>query len=114
MTALLILSASFLSVLVSSFFKKKILSLQLLAFTSYPVFLISGYVFPLHSMPKTIQVISTCLPTTPYLNAFVRITQMGAGWENIMPQFFHLAIVTAVIGILALTRMKVLFMKNIE
>jgi len=114
MTALLIISASFFCVLISSFFKKKILSLQLLAFTSYPVFLVSGYVFPFHSMPPALQFVANCLPTTPYLNAFVRITQMGAGWGNVMPQFYHLLVLTAVLGLLSLTRMKVLFMKNIE
>lgn len=114
LTALFILSASFFCIIISSFFKKKILSLQLLAFTSYPIFLISGYVFPVHSMPKALQVTADCLPTTPYLNAFVRITQMGAEWNNVMPQFYHLLILTGVFGIITMVRMKVLFMKNIE
>ncbi|MBI5402209.1 MAG: ABC transporter permease [Ignavibacteriae bacterium] len=114
MTILFIISTSFFSVLISSFFKKKILSLQFLAFTSYPIFLVSGYVFPTHSMPKVIQVIADCLPVTPYLNAFIRITQMGAGWSNIIPQFYHLSIITVVLVIISLARMKVLFMKNIE
>ena len=113
-TTLFILSASFFCIIISSFFKKKIYSLQLLAFTSYPIFLVSGYVFPVHSMPKVLQIVSDCLPTTPYLNAFLRVTQMGAGWSNIMPQFYHLLILTGIFGVITLVRMKVLFMKNIE
>jgi ABC-2 type transport system permease protein len=114
MTALLILSAIFFCVFISSFFKKKILSLQLLAFTSYPIFLVSGYVFPLRSMPVALQYISSCLPTTPYLNSFIRLTQMGAGWSNIMSQFYHLLILTGILGLISFVRMKVLFTKNNE
>lgn len=114
MTALLIISAIFFCIIVSSFFKKKILSLQLLAFTSYPIFLVSGYIFPLRSMPPLLQYVSNCLPTTPYLNAFIRVTQMGADWSNIMPQFYHLLILTGTLGLISLVRMKVLFIKNNE
>ncbi|MFA5404998.1 MAG: ABC transporter permease [Ignavibacteria bacterium] len=114
MTALLIISAIFFCIIISSFFKKKILSLQLLAFTSYPIFLISGYVYPFHSLPVFLQYVANCLPTTPYLSAFVRLTQCGADWSNIMPQFYHLLIITGIMGLLSLVRMKVLFMKNNE
>lgn len=114
LTALLLISVIFFCILISSFFKRKILSLQLLAFSSYPIFLISGYVFPTHSMPKAMQVIANFLPTTPYLNAFIRLTQTGAGWSNIMPEFYHMLILTGILGLFSIVRMKVLFMKNIE
>lgn len=112
MTSLLIISAIFFCIIISSFFNKKILSLQLLAFTSYPIFLVSGYVYPYKSLPVFLQYVSNCLPTSPYLNAFIRITQSGAGWSNIMPQFYHLLIITVIMGLISLIRMKVLFMKN--
>jgi ABC-2 type transport system permease protein len=112
LTAIFLISAIFFCMLLSSFFKKKILSLQLLAFTSYPLFLVSGYSYPYYSMPKFLQWVSYCLPTTPYLNALVRITQLGADWNNIMPEFYHMLILMGVFGLITLVRMKMLFMKD--
>jgi len=112
LTAVFLISAIFFCMLLSSFFKKKILSLQLLAFTSYPLFLVSGYSYPYYSMPKFLQLVSYCLPTTPYLNALVRITQLGADWSNIMPEFYHMLILMGAFGLITLVRMKMLFMKG--
>lgn len=93
-TLLLFISIIFISLFISSFFEKKILSLQIFAFTSYPVFLISGYSWPIESMPKFMQGLAYIIPSTPYLNAFTRITQMGAGISELLPQFIHLLLLT--------------------
>jgi len=90
LTALFLITVIYISLLLSSFFKRKIVALQFLVFTSYPVFLLSGYSWPLSAMPAGLRVLARLLPSTPYLNAFVRITQMGAGWADIWPQLVHL------------------------
>ncbi|RLD10274.1 hypothetical protein DRI50_11250 [candidate division KSB1 bacterium] len=91
LTVLFLITVIYISLLISSFFKRKIVALQFLVFTSYPVFLLSGYSWPLSAMPGWLRVAAQLLPGTPYLNAFVRITQMGAGWGAVWPQFLHLA-----------------------
>ena len=109
LTTLLLLSIIFLSLLFSSFFKRKIISLQFFAFTSYPIFLISGYSWPLESMPFYIKVLAMALPSTPYLNAFQRVTQMGAGIVDIQPELLHLLVLTIIAFLLVLYRFNSLF-----
>ena len=90
MTALLLLAAIGGGTFVASFFRRKITALQFFVFTSYPIFLASGYSWPLDSMPVWLQFLANLFPTTPYFVAFVRITQMGAGWSDVFPEFLQL------------------------
>jgi ABC-2 type transport system permease protein len=112
-TSLLILSAIFLSVFVSSFFKRKFVAMIIIAFTSYPLFFISGYVFPSYALPVPLQYLSKIFATTPYLSAFNRITQLGAGFENIKGELMSLAIITSSLFVLAWLRVKYLFNKEV-
>lgn len=114
MTAIFLFAAVCLATLVSSFFKRKIISLQVVAFTSYPVFLMSGYAWPFQAMPKFIRLAGGLLPSTPYLNAFNRIIQMGAGWQDIMPEFIHLVILALSGFLITALRLKLLIRKEIR
>lgn len=80
---------------ISSFLKKEIQALQFLVFTSMPLFLISGYSWPVWSMPLPLQILTQLFPSTPFFQAFVRVTQMGAGWVHILPDILHLLILAA-------------------
>jgi hypothetical protein len=48
---------------------------------------------------------------TPYLNAYVRLTQLGAGFENIKSEILSMGLITFVLFVLALLRLKYLFIK---
>ncbi|HNW58223.1 MAG TPA: ABC transporter permease [bacterium] len=102
LTALFLLAVIYLSLFLSSFFSKKMVAMQFLVFTSYPLFLLSGYSWPLDAMPGVVRGFSALMPCTPYLQAFVRITQMGAEWRHVGGELLHLAIL-ALIG-LGMTR----------
>ena len=80
------------AVFVSSFFKQEIQALQFLVFSSMPLFLLSGYSWPVWAMPWPLRAITQLLPSTPLFQAFVRVTQMGAGWHQILPDLFQLLI----------------------
>ncbi|HOT97791.1 MAG TPA: ABC transporter permease [bacterium] len=96
LTVLFLLAVIYFSLFISSFFGKKIVAMQFFVFTSYPLFLLSGYSWPLDSMPWAVRSFSQLLPCTPYLQAFVRITQMGAGWRHVSGEFLHLALLTLI------------------
>lgn len=110
-TALMIIAAIFLSIFVSSFFKRKFTALLVIAFSTYPLFLITGYVFPSYAMPLPLQYFSKLFAITPYLNSYIRITQLGAGFENIYSEFINLCIVTIVLFVFAVLRINFLFRK---
>jgi len=105
-TLLMIVAAVYLAIFISSFFQRKIVAVQFLTLTTYPVFFISGYSWPLTSMPAAIQYLAKVLPSTPYLSAFVRITKMGAGLSETMPEFIHLIILTIIFYIITHLRLK--------
>ncbi len=112
--SILLISVIFMGFLISSFFKRKILALQLIAFSSYPLFFITGYAFPRHTIPLAIRWFSDLFAITPFFEAYRRLTQMGAGFENILPEFLHMIILTAVLGVLAFSRMYFLFRKEAQ
>ncbi|MCU7494192.1 MAG: ABC transporter permease [Ignavibacteria bacterium] len=114
MTAIFLVAVICMAMLISSFFKRKIISLQVLVFTSYPVFLMSGYPWPFQAMPGFIVVLGGLLPSTPYLNAFNRIIQMGAGWQDIMPEFVHLSLLALAFFAITYLRFRNLFKKEIK
>lgn len=108
MSALAVLMTLFLiaiigfAVFVSSFFKQEIQALQFLVFSSMPLFLLSGYSWPVWAMPWPLRALTQLLPSTPLFQAFVRVTQMGAGWHQILPDLLHLLILA--IGWIALAQ----------
>ncbi len=99
-TLLYILAVLFLSVFIATFFERKIISLQVFAFTSIPLFLISGYSYPSQAIPWGMQFVSNLLPSTAYLSAQVRLTQMSASFSEILPEIIKLSIFV-VVGFLA-------------
>jgi len=113
-TIIFLLNIVFFCAFIASFFKKKITSIQVVAFTSYPLFLISGYSWPIESMPFIIRIISQILPGTPYLNAFNRIVAMGAGFENILPEFFQLVGLLIFWILISSFRMKKIFENDLK
>lgn len=112
-TLILIIAVIYFSIFIASFFKRKIIALQFLTVSTYPIFLISGFSWPLSAMPVWIQYLAKLLPSTPYLSAFVRITKMGAGLTETMPELIHLIILTIFLYILTHIRLKSFLNKQI-
>ena len=72
--------------------------MEIMAFTSYPIFLISGYSWPVHFMPIPLQWISSMIPITPYLEIVRKLAIMGGGVEHITSQALHLLILAIISG----------------
>ena len=98
MTLLFVTAVLCLAIFVGSFFKRKMIAIQVLGFTSYPIFLISGYSWPAAMLPVPLRLLALAFPITPYLSAMTRVVQMDAGFGDIVPELFHL-FVLVVLGI---------------
>lgn len=70
--------------------------MEILAFSTYPLFLLSGYSWPVSAMPAVLQGVSALIPTTPMLEAMRRLYLMGGTWQNVIPQFQHLLIILGI------------------
>ena len=62
--ALFIMSIITMGFLIGSFFKTKLLAFQVLVFSSYLFFLVTGYSMPYQALPKAVQWFSDMLPTS--------------------------------------------------
>lgn len=91
---------------IGSLFKSQILSMQIMAFSTYPIFLITGYSMPYASLPKVVQWISALLPTTPFLQAYQSIVQAGGTLAENKIHFIHLLLLWLFFCILFLLRFR--------
>jgi ABC-2 type transport system permease protein len=69
--------------LISLFFKKQIVFMEIAAFTTYPFFLITGFSWPTYALPLPYQIMSNLIPTTPMLEGIIKTTQQNAGFDII-------------------------------
>lgn len=91
---------------IGTLFKKQLLAMQVMAFTTYPFFLISGYSMPFEALPKVVQYIANFAPTTPFLKAYISITQMGGSLIENSTSVVHLLVLWCVFTFLFIVKMK--------
>ena len=72
-------------------FRQRERSLQILIFSSLPIFFVSGYPWPAHQLPEFLQIIRWLIPTTPAINTSVQLNQMGASVTQVATGFYALA-----------------------
>ena len=102
-----------LTMIIGTFVKSQIRMMEILAFTSYPFFLLSGYSWPITSMPIPLQWLAALIPTTPMMEAMTRILVMGGGWNDIVSQFQHLIILLVVMLCILIWRLHIVLKKEI-
>ena len=72
-------------------FRQRERSLQILVFSSLPIFFVSGYPWPANQLPEVLQIIRWLVPTTPGVNMSVQMNQMGASVAQVATSFYALA-----------------------
>jgi ABC-2 type transport system permease protein len=114
----LLLSLLFISVVIiytilfASFFKTTIGWTEVMAFSTYPLFLVSGYSWPIDAMPKGLQMFANLLPSTPYFNVFNSLATESAKLDNITNGFIHLLVLLLVGYLLLYVRFRFIKQKN--
>jgi len=118
--SILILSMIFLvtimllTLLIGTFVKSQVRMMEILAFTSYPFFLLSGYSWPVSSMPEPLQWFAAIIPTTPMMDAMKRLFVMGGNWGDVFHQFIHLSILLVATLVLLLWRLQTIKSRKIS
>jgi len=95
-TGLHLLTIIMVALWISSYFRSRLMAINVFIFSSFPVFMLSGYSWPYQSMPRLLQYFTQLIPTTPYLKGYTILTQMHGSWSDIAPQFLHLGILFSV------------------
>jgi ABC-2 type transport system permease protein len=78
----------------AAFIRDRQSAFQILVFFSTPIFMISGFTWPLDQMPRYIQIIAWCFPTTPALHA-MRLVSSKTGDMSVIAPYLWL---TAALG----------------
>ncbi len=92
--------------LLASFFQSMIGWTEIMAFSTYPLFLISGYSWPLESMPKALQYFAKALPSTPFFEAFRKLSVQGASVFHIKYELIHMTLLILLLFALLYFRLK--------
>lgn len=101
LTVLFFLTVAAVTLWVGTYFPTEVSAFQTTLFTSYPIFLFTGYSWPLQSMPALLKGVAVLLPTTPFLQGIIRLTRRGGGWGEIGTQMLHLAVLLIVAAVAA-------------
>ena len=104
---LMIFAGSFLIAVLSlgtflgALLKSRVYPTPVILLTSLPLVFSAGFVWPLESMPQWLIWLSSISPSTPAIQGFLRLNQMGADFSQVMDQFGLLWIQTVVYSALA-------------
>jgi len=107
-SALFIATIIVFGMLIGSFFKTKLFAFQVLVFSSYPIFLITGYSMPYQALPRFVQILSDMLPTSPFLKTYISIVQAGGSLSDNLGSVIHLVVLWIVFELLLILRIKYL------
>ena len=59
----------------------------IILFTSLPLIFSAGFVWPLESLPLSVQMLSIFFPSTPAIQGFLHLNQMGAAMTDVTVQY---------------------------
>ena len=69
-------------------------ALQIIGGVSIPLLFLSGFAFPVESISQPLVWLSHLLPTTPGIQGFIKLNQMGATWRETWSQFSNLLLLS--------------------
>ncbi len=81
--------------------ERRDLATQIVLFSSLPLVFTSGFVWPEHLVPAPLLALAALAPSTPAIQAFLRLNQMGADFSQIAPLWTQLWVQAVVYGLLA-------------
>ncbi|MDN3642096.1 ABC transporter permease [Lutimonas halocynthiae] len=112
LSSIFIIAVMVYTTFLGTFFKSAIGWTEIMAFSTYPLFLVSGYSWPIEAMPKALQVVANLLPSTPYFTVFNKLASQGAVLVNIKGEVIHLLLLLLLGFLLLFVRFKYLHKKR--
>lgn len=88
-----------IAMMISTLVKNKMFSTEIIVFVNTPAFILSGYTFPLESMPRFHFYFAQFLPFTHFLSALIKTYQMKLGFGNVQHEIilFSVMIITSIL-----------------
>jgi ABC-2 type transport system permease protein len=80
----------------STIAKNQLQAMQMTFFVFLPSILLSGFMFPFRGMPHWAQWVGEAFPLTHFLRIVRGILLKGNGWDNIIREFWQIALFAAI------------------
>ena len=97
LTAVFLVSAISLGVLIASVTRTLQQALLVSFFGLFPIMFLSGTLVPVESMPRTLQIVSLASPLRHYMEVILGVFLKGAGFADLWPQTLALLAIGAVL-----------------
>lgn len=91
-----LLASIFLGMLLSTIFKSREQSLITLLFTSVPLLFLSGFSWPVESLPLGFKYLAEVFPSTPVIKGMIKLNSMGTPFAAASMEWLQLWILTAI------------------
>jgi ABC-2 type transport system permease protein len=99
---------------ISSFFKSQARSMEVMAFTSYPVFLATGITWSFKDMPLFLQSISNLMPLKPFFIFLKKHAIMGVDSHLYLNEIIHLLVLFLIGYVAAFLRFRYLQKRELK
>jgi len=95
------LAVIFLGLALGQLFRSRETALQTMMLLSLPAVFLAGFAWPAEVMPRSLVWLGQLIPSTPGIDGFVRVYQMGASLEEVGPTLIQLWLLAGVYLLLA-------------
>lgn len=82
-----LLSACFIGLWLGAITPRRELVTLVVLLSSMPLIFSAGFIWPVESIPQPVVWLSSLFPSTPAIQGFLALNQMGAEWRQIAPQW---------------------------
>ncbi len=91
-STIFILAVISFGIFLGSLFSSREIATAIILFSSLPLVFSAGFVWPLEAMPKYIQYLSLISPSTPAIDGFLKLNQMGADFDMVIGDYLILVL----------------------
>ncbi|MGF1727143.1 ABC transporter permease [Photobacterium nomapromontoriensis] len=96
-----LLSVIFLGIILGQLIVRRELVTVVVLMSSLPLVFSAGFIWPVEAIPAPINALAQLAPSTPAINAFLRLNQMGASFDQVFGLWLQLWLQVVVYGVIA-------------
>ncbi len=96
-----LLASIFFGIFLGALFSGREIATPAVLFSSLPLIFTAGFVWPLEALPQSLVYLSTLFPSTPAIEGFLKLNQMGAEFSMVINEYTILWLQVIIYAILA-------------
>ena len=110
-----ILATAFLGIFLGSLFNSREIATPTILFSSLPLVFSAGFVWPIEAVPEVLHLLSNLIPSTPAINGFLKLNQMGAEFNMVLSEYSILwaqVLIYAILGYYVINKKRKNYVNN--